>query len=149
MSLLIYYFLLILAPLMSSSNDATMKTDKYILTVSFTNAKKDWYGKKMYMAAWKKGSDGFPEVGTQDEYSTFWLKSEKKSGTFELSKGTYAVSCYLDLNGNKKLDYNMWGAPKEPYCFSNNFTPSFSAPDFSDCDFYLSNDKEIRLKLIY
>ena len=125
------------------------KSDMFTLTVSFTNVKKEWYGKKVYMAVWKKGTEGFPERGTQDKYSTFWVKSEKKSGSFELAKGTYAVSCYLDLNGNKRLDYNMWGAPMEPYCFSKNFKPSFSAPDFDDCDFYLSANKEIKLKLIY
>jgi len=134
---------------MDAAVEGTSPADTFTLTVSFTNVKKEWYKKKMYMAVWKKGSKGFPDVGTQDKYSTFWVQSFKKSGTFDLSKGMYAVSCYLDLNGNKKLDYNIWGAPVEPYCFSRNFTPRFSAPDFTDCDFYISGDKEIKLKLIY
>ena len=59
------------------------------------------------------------------------------SGTMEFSfnipAGLYAVAVYQDLNGNKKLDAGLFHIPKEPFGFSNNYRPSFSAPDYKDC----------------
>jgi uncharacterized protein (DUF2141 family) len=59
--------------------------------------------------------------------------SARLSCTFDLPPGTYALACYQDLNGNKKLDAGMFNIPKEPYGFSNNYRPSFSAPKYADC----------------
>jgi uncharacterized protein (DUF2141 family) len=55
--------------------------------------------------------------------------------TIEVPKGLYAVAVFQDLNNNKKLDKNIVGFPKEPYGFSNDFRPKFSAPKFNDCYF--------------
>ena len=64
MSLLIYYVWLILLPFLNVSAAASepknSPADTFTLKVTFTNIKKDWYKKKMYMAVWKKGSKGFP-----------------------------------------------------------------------------------------
>ena len=38
-----------------------------------------------------------------------------------LSPGRYAISVMQDLNGNKKLDTNFFGSPKEPYGFSGKW----------------------------
>lgn len=35
-----------------------------------------------------------------------------------VKQGTYAVSIFQDLNGNKMIDKNFIGNPKEPYGFS-------------------------------
>ena len=59
--------------------------------------------------------------------------STRLSCTFDLPPGSYAVACYQDLNGNKKLDAGMFNIPKEPYGFSNHYRPSFSAPKYADC----------------
>jgi uncharacterized protein (DUF2141 family) len=56
---------------------------------------------------------------------------------FDLDPGRYALAVYQDLNGNDVLDKNFIGIPKEPYGFSNNFRPRFSAPKFEDCAFEL------------
>ncbi len=47
--------------------------------------------------------------------------------------GEYGVAIFQDKNGNKKLDTNFVGYPSEPFAFSNNFRPKFSAPKFKDC----------------
>ena len=65
-----------------------------------------------------------------------------------LPKGTYAISLYHDKNSNGKCDRNFLGIPKEPYAFSNNFKPKFSAPTFEDCKFELTADKSLNIKLI-
>lgn len=53
--------------------------------------------------------------------------------TFTVEQGEYAVAVYHDVNANGELDKRMFGIPKEPYGFSNNFRPRMSAPTFSDC----------------
>ena len=66
-----------------------------------------------------------------------------------IPQGTYAVAIFQDLNGNGKLDENMFGAPKEPFAFSNNIVPRFSTPTFEDCKFNFSGTEQtISIKLI-
>ena len=36
--------------------------------------------------------------------------------------GTYAISAFFDENGNGKLDYNIFGIPKESAGISNNYS---------------------------
>lgn len=57
-----------------------------------------------------------------------------QTATFELEPGKYALAVYHDLNKNKAMDKNFVGIPKEPYGFSKNFRPKFSAPAFEDCE---------------
>lgn len=52
---------------------------------------------------------------------------------FNVEPGDYAVAIYHDKNANGELDKRMFGIPKEPYGFSNNFRPRISAPSFGDC----------------
>ena len=55
----------------------------------------------------------------------------------ELPPGTYAISCFQDLNGNGRLDKNWAGIPTEPYGFSNNARPKFRAPNWDETRFDL------------
>ena len=52
-----------------------------------------------------------------------------------LSKGTYAVSVYHDVNENGKLDRNLLGIPREPFAFSNMKTMGMGPPKFKDTSF--------------
>jgi uncharacterized protein (DUF2141 family) len=68
----------------------------------------------------------------------------KKSVSFsitDLEYGEYAIAVYQDENGDKKLNTKMFGIPKEPYAFSKNFKPTFSAPKYDDCKFTYSSEK--------
>ena len=51
----------------------------------------------------------------------------------DIPYGEYGIAIFQDKNGNKKLDTNFVGYPSEPFAFSNNFRPKFSAPKFKDC----------------
>ncbi|QOI96255.1 MAG: DUF2141 domain-containing protein [Flammeovirgaceae bacterium] len=64
--------------------------------------------------------------------------------TFDnLEPGEYAISCYHDINNNKKLDSNFMGIPREPYGFSNNARGTFGPPAFEDARFTVkSNTKQ-------
>lgn len=50
-----------------------------------------------------------------------------------LADGEYAVAIYQDLDNNSKLNSNFFGYPNEPFGFSNNIRPVFSAPSFKKC----------------
>jgi uncharacterized protein (DUF2141 family) len=77
-----------------------------------------------------------------------------KTGTIlirikDLPYGEYAIALAHDENGNKKMDYKLLGMPKEPFGFSNNFKPLFTAPDFEECAFEYSEKKNlIEVKLL-
>lgn len=57
--------------------------------------------------------------------------------------GRYAIAIYQDMNGDKKLNKNFLGIPKEKYGFSNNPNSKFGLPDFSDCIVVIDGDKSI------
>lgn len=63
----------------------------------------------------------------------------------DLPKGDYAFSLFHDENSDDVCNLNFLGIPKEPYGFSNNIKPKFSAPSYADCTFSL--DKDILLKV--
>jgi uncharacterized protein (DUF2141 family) len=54
---------------------------------------------------------------------------------------TYAISCFHDENGNKTLDTNWLGIPKEGYGFSN-YNAGTKVPAFEECKFTVSEKKE-------
>ena len=63
-----------------------------------------------------------------------------------LPPGSYALSVLQDLNGNRKLDVNFIGIPKEPSGSSNDAKATFSAPKFRDAVF-LVGDQPIELRI--
>ena len=58
----------------------------------------------------------------------------------ELGPGTYAVSCFHDVNGNGTMDTNFLGIPTEPYGASNNARPKFRAPNWNETRFEWRKD---------
>lgn len=84
-------------------------------------------------------------------YKSISIEVKNDSETFvikDLPKGNYAISLYHDENANGVCDRNFFGIPKEPYAFSNNYKPKFSAPTFEDCQFELTSDKTMKIHLI-
>jgi uncharacterized protein (DUF2141 family) len=55
--------------------------------------------------------------------------------------GTWAVLAYHDENGNKKLDTNFVGMPKEGYGFSNGAKATFGPPSFKDAAIPVGEEK--------
>lgn len=66
-----------------------------------------------------------------------------------LPAGNYAAAAYHDENGNKKLDKNIFGAPTEPYGFSNDARRLMSAPSFEEARFEIRDNevKEISIQI--
>lgn len=61
----------------------------------------------------------------------------------DLPPGRYAISVYHDENGNSKLDTGLFGAPKEPYGFSNNARGKFGPPDWEDAVFEFKSPEQV------
>lgn len=61
----------------------------------------------------------------------------------ELTPGEWAVALTQDLNNNDKLDKNFLGIPTEPFAFSNNIKPRFSAPSFQECKFTVTGPGQV------
>ena len=55
-----------------------------------------------------------------------------------LAPGRYAFKLFHDANGNGKLDTGAFGIPTERYFFSNDASDMFSAPEWEEASFRLS-----------
>ena len=53
----------------------------------------------------------------------------------DLPPGDYALTAFLDENGNSKLDSNLFGLPTEPYGFSRDARAMAGPPPFADATF--------------
>jgi uncharacterized protein (DUF2141 family) len=101
--------------------------------------------------AFYKKENKFPDEG---KFSFAKEVKPTKTGDTTLSwtdipVGEYALAIYQDLNGNKKLDTNIVGYPKEPFGFSQNIKPKFSAPTFDECKITFNiNNTTFSIKLI-
>jgi uncharacterized protein (DUF2141 family) len=52
-----------------------------------------------------------------------------------LKPGRYAIKAFHDLNSDGKLNTNPFGAPTEPFAFSNNAQANMGPPSWSDAAF--------------
>ena len=64
-----------------------------------------------------------------------------------LPHGEYAISLFVDSNGNKKIDKNFFGIPKEQYGFSNNVMGRMSPPSFDQAKFMVTGPTTQNIKL--
>ncbi len=60
----------------------------------------------------------------------------------DLPAGEYAVMVFHDLNGNRTLDTNLFGVPKEPWGGSFGGKRVFGAPGWQDVRFSLGEPGE-------
>ncbi|RPE08318.1 DUF2141 domain-containing protein [Chitinophaga lutea] len=62
-------------------------------------------------------------------------KSEVLVEFDRIPAGKYAISVFLDENGNGELDTNLVGIPREKYGFSNNVLPAMRAATYEEAVF--------------
>jgi uncharacterized protein (DUF2141 family) len=108
-----------------------------------------------------QNTNGTIEIGVYDSKSSFpnygnaikvaRVQPKKKGSlkhTFEnLPDGTYAVAVWHDVNGNREIDKNIFGAPKEAYGFSKNNFGTFGPPNFKDVSFAIENGERVPLTI--
>ena len=62
--------------------------------------------------------------------------------------GIYSIKAYHDLNGDKRLNKNLFGLPLEPYGFSNNVRGTWGPPSYESTRFRFTVDgAQISIKL--
>ena len=94
---------------------------------------------------------GFPRTRERALlWKTLPSDSAERVFRFDLPPGTYAVVVLHDENGNKKVDENFLGVPKEGYGVSNNPKPRYRAATFDEAKFELSErGAEITVSIQY
>ena len=75
------------------------------------------------------------------------MRPNNAQTNIKLPFGEYAITLFVDFNGNKKIDKNFLGIPKEPYGFSNNVIGNMSAPTFDQAKFLISGPTTQNIKL--
>ena len=83
------------------------------------------------------GPRGFPSDPSAARDRT-WCAIENQTSTcrFEaVPRGTYAVACFHDENGNGKCDTGLFGIPTEGTVVSNGAKGTFGPPKFEDAKF--------------
>ncbi len=94
-------------------------------------------------------ADAFPEVGEEYLIKRVPVEGDKVKVTFtDLKEGKYAFGVFHDKDADGECDRNMLGIPTEGYGFSRNFKPTFSAPDFYDCSFTLTDQETLEVKML-
>jgi len=77
------------------------------------------------------------------------IDSESETVTFrDVPAGKYAMAVYHDENGNKVLDVNEIGIPREGYAFSGK-QKGPGKPKFEEVAFQLAGNDTIDLKMVY
>jgi uncharacterized protein (DUF2141 family) len=66
-----------------------------------------------------------------------------------LSPGKYAFKYFHDENGNRKIDANLIGIPKEGFGFSNNAKGTFGPPSHEKMIFDLTGDTTLHCSPTY
>ncbi len=92
--------------------------------------------------------DGFPMDASKGRAQQWHPAASEVICRFEaLSPGSYAVAVSHDLNGNKVVDTNFVGMPKEAWGVSRNPRPALRAPRFSEASFKLDTDAVTRIRI--
>ena len=100
-----------------------------------------------------KDAAGFEETveNESEEASCITSAVEIELQNFKINgmipHGEYAISLFVDSNGNKKIDKNFLGIPKEQYGFSNNVMGRMSAPTFDQAKFLVAGPTTQNIKL--
>ena len=87
------------------------------------------------------------EVGVFKGLELYLEPKDSMRLSIEIPDGEYAIAFFIDANGNKKLDKNFLGIPKEQYGFSNNAMGTLSAPTFEQAKFKVAGNTVQNIKL--
>jgi uncharacterized protein (DUF2141 family) len=92
------------------------------------------------MVAVYNSEAAYENSGTASEAATRTVKLEIKDGTAVttlegVAPGQYAIKAFHDLNGDSKLNTNLFGIPTEPVAFSNDAPVHMHAPSWKETVF--------------
>ena len=87
------------------------------------------------------------EIGVFKGLELYLEPEDSTQLSTEIPDGEYAIAFFIDTNGNKKLDKNFLGIPKEQFGFSNNAMGTLSAPTFEQAKFTVTGNTTQNIKL--
>ena len=94
------------------------------------------------------GPTGFPMDSSVARMSWQPARAGGVTCVFDgVADGRYAVSVLLDLNGNRRVDTNFVGMPKEAWGVSNNARPALRPPRFDEAAFTVADGKPVSLTI--
>jgi uncharacterized protein (DUF2141 family) len=105
------------------------------------------------MVAVYNSEAAYENSGSASDAATRAVKLEIKDGTAiatleGIPPGEYAIKAFHDLNGDAKLNTNLFGIPTEPVGFSNDAPVHMHAPSWKETMFVVhtgENDISIHL----
>ena len=93
-------------------------------------------------------SIAFPNIGKEIVGIELEVTEATVMYTFEnIPVGRYGIAVFQDKNNDGKLNKNLFGAPIEPYGFSNNKYGMFGPPDFDDISVAVKGKDAISLTI--
>jgi uncharacterized protein (DUF2141 family) len=128
---------LAIASLMGSIGMAADTPATAALTVNFVGLKSS---QGAVMVAMYNSEQAYESSGTASEAATRAVRLEIKDGAAVITlagllPGEYAIKAYHDLNGDSKLNTNLFGIPTEPVAFSNDAPVHMHAPSWRETVF--------------
>lgn len=120
------------------------------LTVHFIGLKNS---QGAVMVAVYNSETAYENSGTASESATRTVKLEIKDGAAvatlaDLAPGQYAIKAFHDLNGDAKLNTNLFGMPTEPVGFSNDAPVHMHAPSWKETVFVVhAGDNSISIHI--
>lgn len=129
-----YIYAGIVAALVSSL-PATAQTRYQVKVTNLENKKGQLY------IGWYGSADAFmkPQKTALAKVVPVQAKDEVIVEFDKVPAGRYAISVFLDENGNEDLDTNLVGIPKEKYGFSNNVLPAMRPATYEEAAFEVKN----------
>ena len=92
--------------------------------------------------------DGFPSIGKENIGKDVKVNNDTTSLYFyHVTDGAYALAVFQDTNNDGKLNTNLFGAPTEPYGFSQNKYGTFGPPKFADVSFEIKDGAIISIMI--
>ncbi|OYQ47457.1 DUF2141 domain-containing protein [Flavobacterium aurantiibacter] len=123
---------LAIALAMLGFNSNAQNTKKTAFTLKITNVQNATA--TIHIGFYKKENE-FP---TQQKHSFAKELIPSKTGEIiitwdDVPEGEYALAIYQDIDNNGRMKSNLFGYPKEPFAFTQNFKPKMSKPKFDQC----------------
>ena len=93
----------------------------------------------------------FPKAGQESRGVVARIKAGEATCVFNgVKPGTYAVAAFHAENGETRMQYGLFGKPKEGYGFSRNPPSGMGAPDFASAAFdYAGGAQSAPIRLTY
>ncbi|WP_414542954.1 DUF2141 domain-containing protein [Nostoc sp. CCY0012] len=142
---------LLLASLLSLSFAKTVNADTTATLTVVVNGINNQKG-EICMGVYSKGK-GFP-MSTNDVHKSACVQPSGSTLTHTFSglkPGNYAVAVVDDQNGDRQLNTDFFGIPKEGFGISQNPTVSIATgtPKFHDASFFMNQNTKINIFMKY